>query len=127
MAVKVVGKVMGFSENTAIKTTDFGLNDVQNQKKDAAPKETDQLAKKTANEIANEPPKESEKEKYQSENKEIAFFSDPKAVKRKTQRHIFGFQAVTAAAVCLIMLLLHLCAPELYENLHLYYLRLFQW
>lgn len=61
------------------------------------------------------------------DNKEIAFFTEPKSVKRKTQRHIFGFQAITAVTVCLIMLLLKLFAPELYDNLHLYYVRLFQW
>lgn len=61
------------------------------------------------------------------DNKEIAFFTEPKSVKRKTQKHIFGFQAITAVTVCLIMLLLKLFVPELYDNLHLYYVRLFQW
>ncbi len=63
----------------------------------------------------------------EEDNKEIAFFTEPKSVKRKTQRHIFAFQAISAAAVCLIMLLLKLFALELYDNLHLYYFRLFQW
>ncbi|MDE6580208.1 MAG: hypothetical protein K2K41_06705 [Ruminiclostridium sp.] len=71
--------------------------------------------------------KEEQEAEVSDDNKEIAFFTEPKAVKRKTQRHIFGFQAITAVTVCLIMLLLKFFAPELYDNLHMYYVRLFQW
>lgn len=57
--------------------------------------------------------------------KEIAFFSEPKRVKKRTQRSIFIFQSAVCAAVCGVMLLSRLAAPQLYENLHLYFMRLF--
>lgn len=57
--------------------------------------------------------------------KEIAFFSEPKRVKKKTQRSIFIFQSAVCAAVCLIMLISKLAVPQLYENLHIYLTRLF--
>lgn len=57
--------------------------------------------------------------------KEIAFFSEPKRVKKKTQRSIFIFQSAVCAAVCLIMLISRLAVPQLYENLHIYLTRLF--
>lgn len=59
--------------------------------------------------------------------KEIAFFSEPKRVKKKTQRSIFIFQSAFCASICLIMLLSKLMVPQLYENLQLYLTRLFQW
>lgn len=149
MAVKVIGKVIGHSDNTETRTAAvlpvtpdktlteskekskeenrfLDLNNVQNSKPtDIIPKNT--LQKDTP--LKNTPPKaeKTNDSDAQGENKEIAFFTEPKTVKRKTQRHIFGFQAVTAAAVCLIMLLLKFLAPQLYDNLHLYFLRLFQW
>lgn len=57
--------------------------------------------------------------------KEIAFFSEPKRVKKKTQRSIVIFQTALCAAVCLIMLISKLAVPQLYENLHIYLTRLF--
>lgn len=57
--------------------------------------------------------------------REIAFFSEPKRVKKKTQRSIFIFQSAVCAAVCLIMLISKLAVPQLYENLHIYMTRLF--
>ena len=57
--------------------------------------------------------------------KEIAFFSEPKRVKKKTQRNIFIFQSAVCAAVCLIMLISKFAVPQLYENLHIYMTRLF--
>lgn len=59
------------------------------------------------------------------EPREIAFFSEPKRVKKKTQRSIFIFQSAVCAAVCLIMLISRLAVPQLYENLHIYLTRLF--
>lgn len=59
------------------------------------------------------------------ETKEIAFFSEPKRVKKKTQRSIFIFQSAVCAAVCLIMLISKFTVPQLYENLHIYLTRLF--
>ncbi|MDE7281943.1 MAG: hypothetical protein K2N36_09430 [Ruminiclostridium sp.] len=82
---------------------------------------------KTALDVNTTEHEEEQGTEVSNNSKEIAFFTDPKSVKRKTQRHIFAFQAMTAVTVCLIMLLLKLFAPELYNNLHLYFVRLFQW
>ena len=95
----------------------LNLNNVQKEQKiDAANFFSNENADREDNDSDND-----------NDNKEIAFFTEPKSVKRKTQRHIFAFQAITAVTVCLIMLLMKLFAPELYNNLHLYYTRLFQW
>lgn len=138
MAVKVIGKVVGFSDNTNLdteinstpvlpvedrensinKSKNSALNNVQSLPNVTTPKENAQEEEKIT---------PSENDNIQTENKEIAFFTEPKRVTKKSQRHIFAFQAITAAAVCVVMLLLHLCAGELYDNLHLYFLRLFQW
>lgn len=138
MAVKVIGKVVGFSDNTEInreviagpvlsaadgensdsKSKNNVLNDVQNLSNVIISIEKAKVEEKNA---------PSENDNIQTENKEIAFFTEPKRVTKKSQRHIFAFQAITAASVCIVMLLLHLCAGELYDNLHLYFLRLFQW
>ncbi len=136
MAVKVIGKVVGFSDNTELNREinsapvlsaadrensdgkSNALNTVQSIPNVVILKEKSQAEEK------NTP---SENDNIQTENKEIAFFTEPKRVTKKSQRHIFAFQAITAAAVCVVMLLLHLCAGELYDNLHLYFLRLFQW
>lgn len=168
MAAKVIGKVIGSSDNAEVNAVQI-LPDIQNEKKPSV-KETQNsngshnqggifsaekpnaLKKENAPQYqksyespngkqffdlnnAQKPksvgfPKKEDKPKNdddRGENKEIAFFTEPKTVKRKTQRHIFAFQAVTAAAVCLVMLLLKIFVPELYDNLHLYYLRLFRW
>lgn len=57
--------------------------------------------------------------------REIAFFSEPKRVKKKTQRSIVIFQLGVCGAVCGIMLFSKLAVPQLYENLHIYFMRLF--
>lgn len=66
-----------------------------------------------------------ESDDKKEKTKEIAFFSEPKRVKKKTQRNIFIFQSAVCAAVCLIMLISKLAVPQLYENLHVYMTRLF--
>ena len=168
MAVKVTGKVRGFSDNAETKsnsdlynvqseetptirevweipdskrkggffsaakpTASKYENPLQKEKKENTQKinHSSDLNDVQRPELNNYSPKadQTDDNETELENKEIAFFTEPKTVKRKTQRHIFGFQAVTAAAVCLVMLLLKFFAPELYDNLHFYYFRLFQW
>lgn len=149
MTSKVTGRVKGSYNNTESMET-FDLNEVQEsgpilskevweicdnkrplQRKSSAETqkgkdilEMNNVQNPMPDDNPNEPEEDRETE---VSSKEIAFFTDPKSVKRKTQRHIFAFQAITAVTVCLIMLLLKLFAPELYNNLHIYYVRLFQW
>ncbi len=131
MAVRVIGKVAGFSENREAETEIKNSLDLSPQEKEAVEEEKENNALNNVQ----EPPRVSRlKEKinakednFLSENKEIAFFTEPKKVSKKTQKHILAFQSITAASICLVMLLLHLCAPELYDNLRLYFLRLFRW
>lgn len=59
--------------------------------------------------------------------KEIAFFSEPKRVKKKTQRSIFLFQLLFCSSICFVMLISKLTMPPLYENLHVYLTRLLGW
>lgn len=59
--------------------------------------------------------------------KEVKFFSDPKAVKKKTQRSIIAFQVIFTALFCLVYKLTALLAPELYLNVSTYLERLFGW
>lgn len=135
MAVKVIGKVIGYSDNGEIKAAPT-LPDTQNERKEKPMTEGHFLDLNNVQKpkLTDTPPKDTlpKAEKIKDddtwgENKEIAFFTEPKTVKRKTQRHIFGFQALTAATVCIIMLLLKFLVPQLYDNLHLYFLRLFSW
>ena len=60
-------------------------------------------------------------------NREVRFFTAPKPVIKKTQLSITAFQLTTAAAVCLLLKLCALFAPELFANIHLYLTHLFRW
>lgn len=59
--------------------------------------------------------------------KEIKFFSDPKAVKKKTQGSITVFQIIFTVLFCLVCKLTELLAPELYLNISTYLERLLRW
>lgn len=59
--------------------------------------------------------------------KEVKFFSDPKAVKKKTQGSIVAFQLIFTALFCLIYKLCRTFTPELYLNISTYLERLFTW
>ena len=61
------------------------------------------------------------------QSREVQFFTAPKAVIKKTQLSITAFQLITSAAVCLLLKLCSLFAPELFANIHLYLERLFTW
>lgn len=69
--------------------------------------------------------KEDEKPREIAFFSEPNFFSDPKKVKKKTQRSIVIFQLGVCGAVCGIMLFSKLAVPQLYENLHIYLTRFF--
>lgn len=60
-------------------------------------------------------------------NREVRFFTSPKAVTKKTQLSITMFQLVTAGAVCLLLKLCGLFSPELFSNLRRYLEHLFLW
>lgn len=60
-------------------------------------------------------------------SREVRFFTAPKPVIKKTQLSITAFQLITAAAVCLLLKLCALFAPELFANIHLYLTHLFRW
>ena len=60
-------------------------------------------------------------------SREVRFFTDPKPVIKKTQLSITVFQLTTAAAVCLLLKVCDLFAPELFANIHLYLTHLFKW
>lgn len=59
--------------------------------------------------------------------KEIKFFTDPKAVKKKTEGSIIAFQLIFTALFCVICKITQLFAPELYLNISTYLERLFSW
>lgn len=59
--------------------------------------------------------------------KEIKFFTDPKAVKKKTEGSIIAFQLIFTALFCLVCKITQLFAPELYLNISTYLERLFSW
>lgn len=59
--------------------------------------------------------------------KEIKFFTDPKAVKKKTEGSILAFQLIFTALFCVICMMTRLFAPELYLNISTYLERLFSW
>lgn len=59
--------------------------------------------------------------------KEIKFFTDPKAVKKKTEGSIIAFQLIFTALFCVICMMTRLFAPELYLNISTYLERLFSW
>ena len=61
------------------------------------------------------------------QNREVRFFTSPKAVIKKTQLSITVFQLLTAAAVCLLLKACDLLSPELFANLRLCLERLFLW
>lgn len=61
------------------------------------------------------------------QSREVRFFTAPKPVIKKTQLSITAFQLITAAAICLLLKVCHLFAPELFANIHLYLERLFGW
>ena len=60
-------------------------------------------------------------------NREVRFFTSPKAVTKKTQLSITVFQLLTAAAVCLLLKACDLLSPQLFANLRLCLERLFLW
>lgn len=124
MSVKIIGTITGKSEREQYIPLSSPISP---EKMDYTPYPSDVKSEKSHD--GDKPKEESSDEapKEKSEKiKEIAFFSEPKKVRRKTQRDIFIFQTAAAAALCGIMLLLRLCAPELYNNIHLYFIRLFQ-
>lgn len=59
--------------------------------------------------------------------KEIKFFTDPKAVKKKTEGSIIAFQLIFTALFCVICKITQLFTPELYLNISTYLERLFSW
>ena len=61
------------------------------------------------------------------QNREVRFFTSPKAVIKKTQLSIILFQLITAGAVCLLLKLCSLFSPELFANLRQYLAHLFLW
>ena len=61
------------------------------------------------------------------QNREVRFFTSPKAVIKKTQLSITVFQLLTAAAVCLLLKACDLLSPELFANLRFCLERLFLW
>lgn len=130
MSVKVIGKAVGYSEK---KETSAEIKTARNAalaKAEAVEEEKEEAvlnAVQDTSEAITAREKDDEKEDFLYENKEIAFFTEPKKVKKRSQKHIFAFQSIAAASVCLVMLFLRLFVPELYNNLHLYFLRLFQW
>lgn len=65
------------------------------------------------------------KELLRLNQKEPAFFSEPKKVKKKNEGSILGFQILTSLIFCLILLLSRMGAPQLYDNLHLFLTRIF--
>ena len=60
-------------------------------------------------------------------NREVRFFTSPKAVTKKTQLSITLFQLITAGAVCLLLKLCDLFSPQLFANLRQYLEHLFLW
>lgn len=59
--------------------------------------------------------------------KEVKFFSDPKAVKKKTQGSIVAFQIIFVTLFCLAYKLAKVFTPELYINVSSYLEQLFGW
>ncbi|MCM1298821.1 MAG: hypothetical protein NC203_03780 [Firmicutes bacterium] len=57
--------------------------------------------------------------------RELKFFTEPKRVRKKTQKSIFAFQLTASLILCLIMLLSRMAAPQLYDNLHAFLTRIF--
>ncbi|MCH5199790.1 MAG: hypothetical protein J1F60_02430 [Oscillospiraceae bacterium] len=60
-------------------------------------------------------------------DREVRFFTSPKAVTRKTQLSITVFQLITAGTVCLLLKLCAIFSPELFSNLRRYLEHLFLW
>lgn len=60
-------------------------------------------------------------------NREVRFFTSPKAVIKKTQLSITVFQLLTATAVCLLLKACELLSPQLFDNLRLCLEHLFLW
>ena len=56
-----------------------------------------------------------------------AFFTDPRPVKRKRLRDVIVFQLCTSAGICLLIKLSEMLSQPLYENILLYFRRLFLW
>lgn len=61
------------------------------------------------------------------QDREVRFFTSPKAVIKKTQLSITAFQLITSGAVCLLLKICGLFSPQLFANLHQYLERLFLW
>lgn len=66
-----------------------------------------------------------EKEKEDESSKKIEFFSNPKTVIKKTEKNILFLQIIVSGVFCGIMLLLKIFLPQLFENLDLYFTKLF--
>ena len=60
-------------------------------------------------------------------SREVRFFTAPRPVIKKTQLSITAFQLITAAAICLLLKLCSVFAPELFANIRLYLEHLFIW
>lgn len=132
MSVKIIGKIIGKSEreeHLPLSVPVLTEEKKQNRYLESIGEEQGADKNKPNEENTNMPrfePQPKPQEEKSEKIKEIAFFSEPKRVKRKTQKDIFVFQAAASAAICVIMLLLRFFVPELYDNLHLYFLRIFQ-
>lgn len=89
--------------------------------------ETIEANKETSAESVQPPPPEPHLAPEAPPIKEVKFFSDPKAVKKKTQGSIIAFQLIFTALFCLLYKLTEALAPELYINISAYLERLFGW